>query len=103
MRGKHAIRGRARRAIVDRGFRNANRSRRTIGGIAAALLARMPDTFETIPAELLTDACGGFGPQLTTAMHRARDLGLHITSTTGGRHAPSSYHYQGRALDAAGS
>ena len=63
----------------------------------------MPDTFETIPDELLTDACGGFGTQLSTAMNRARDLGLRITSTTGGRHAPNSYHYQGRAFDAAGS
>ncbi len=36
-------------------------------------------------------------------MSRARELGLHITSTTGGKHAASSYHYQGRAFDAAGS
>jgi len=63
----------------------------------------MADEFETIPDELLTDACGGFGMQLNSAMYRARELGLRITSTTGGRHARHSYHYQGRAFDASGS
>lgn len=36
-------------------------------------------------------------------MGRAREMGLRITSTSGGRHAPGSYHYRGRAFDAAGS
>lgn len=63
----------------------------------------MNDAFETIPSELLTDACGGFGSQLNHAMSRAQELGLRITSTTGGRHAPRSYHYQGRAVDVGGS
>jgi hypothetical protein len=36
-------------------------------------------------------------------MSHARELGLRVTSTTGGRHAPRSYHYQGRAADVAGS
>jgi hypothetical protein len=58
-------------------------------------------TFETIPTELLARPCGG--SQLSEAMDHARSLGLRITSTTGGRHAPRSYHYQGRAFDAAGS
>jgi hypothetical protein len=57
--------------------------------------------FETIDRELLTRANGG--SQLSSAMSHARSLGLRITSTTGGRHAPGSYHYQGRAFDAAGS
>ena len=61
----------------------------------------MSDTFETISTDLLVTACGG--SQLSDAMGRARELGLRITSTTGGRHAPRSYHYQGRAFDAAGS
>lgn len=59
--------------------------------------------FETVSDELLATAHGGYGPQLTHAMQRARDLGLRITSTTGGRHAQHSYHYRGRAFDAAGS
>ncbi len=58
-------------------------------------------TFETIDRELLSRASGG--SQLSSARHRARELGLTITSTTGGHHAPHSYHYQGRAFDAAGS
>lgn len=58
-------------------------------------------SLESIPSELLTKPCGG--SQLSDAMGRARQLGLRITSTTGGRHAPGSYHYRGRAFDAAGS
>lgn len=57
--------------------------------------------FETISSDLLTDVAGG--SQLSSGMARARELGLRITSTTGGRHAPHSYHYRGRAFDAAGS
>jgi hypothetical protein len=57
--------------------------------------------FETIDRELLSRASGG--SQLSSGMDRARELGLTITSTTGGRHAKHSYHYQGRAFDAAGS
>ena len=57
--------------------------------------------FETISTDLLETATGG--SQLSDAMAHARSLGLTITSTTGGRHAPRSYHYQGRAFDASGS
>lgn len=57
--------------------------------------------FQTLSPELLTRVAGG--GQLGDAMGRAKELGLRITSTTGGRHAPRSYHYQGRAFDAAGS
>jgi len=41
--------------------------------------------------------------KLQYAMRRAEQLGLRITSTTGGRHAPNSYHYSGRAADVAGT
>ncbi|MFN0249963.1 MAG: hypothetical protein ACKV2T_23975 [Kofleriaceae bacterium] len=60
------------------------------------------DAFETITSEsdLLRVAGGG---QLSDARERAVELGLTITSTTGGRHAPRSYHYQGRAIDVSGS
>jgi len=56
--------------------------------------------FETISVDLLTSVAGG--SQLSDGMARAKQLGLHITSTTGGKHAAHSYHYQGRAFDAAG-
>lgn len=59
------------------------------------------DDFETLSADLLSLVAGG--GQLGDARKRAGELGLRITSTTGGRHAPGSYHYSGRAFDAAGS
>lgn len=37
------------------------------------------------------------------AIVRGANHGLYVTSTTGGRHAPNSYHYQGRAVDMGGS
>jgi hypothetical protein len=46
---------------------------------------------------------GSRAANLAYAKRRAVQLGLTITSTTGGRHAPRSYHYQGRAVDVAGS
>ncbi|MEZ4401438.1 MAG: hypothetical protein R3B06_15540 [Kofleriaceae bacterium] len=57
--------------------------------------------FATISDDLLSTVNGG--SQLSSAMTRAKQIGLRITSTTGGKHAPRSYHYQGRAFDAAGS
>ena len=59
--------------------------------------------FEAITDEQLADATGGFGAQLNSAMHRAKELGLRVTATTNGRHAPHSYHYLGRAVDVAGA
>ncbi|CAN5890346.1 hypothetical protein BH11MYX3_BH11MYX3_14750 [soil metagenome] len=56
--------------------------------------------FQTISTELLTSIAGG--SQLSSGMSRAKELGLHITATTNGKHAPHSYHYSGRAFDAAG-
>ncbi|MCP3137959.1 peptidoglycan-binding domain-containing protein [Pyxidicoccus xibeiensis] len=41
--------------------------------------------------------------KLDYATNLARQMGLRITSTTGGKHAPGSYHYKGRAIDVAGS
>jgi len=41
--------------------------------------------------------------KLEHAEKRARAHGLYITSTTGGKHVKGSYHYRGRAFDAAGS
>lgn len=43
------------------------------------------------------------GPKQLAALKKlATDMGLTITSTTGGKHAPNSYHYQGKAIDVAG-
>ncbi|MFY2557479.1 peptidoglycan-binding domain-containing protein [Corallococcus terminator] len=41
--------------------------------------------------------------KLDFASNLARQMGLTITSTTGGKHTPGSYHYKGRAIDVAGS
>ena len=41
--------------------------------------------------------------KLDYASNLAREMGLRITSTTGGKHTPGSYHYRGRAIDVAGS
>lgn len=43
------------------------------------------------------------GAKLSYAKKMAPQFGLVITSTTGGKHAPGSYHYAGRAIDVAGS
>ena len=59
------------------------------------------DNFPTLSDDQLRRAHGG--SQLSDAMSTARRMGLRITSTSGGRHAPGSYHYRGRAFDAAGS
>lgn len=60
------------------------------------------DAFETITSDSDLLRVAG-GSQLSDARARAQELGLRVTSTTGGRHAPRSYHYQGRAIDVAGS
>lgn len=59
-------------------------------------------TFDTLDTADLASVSGGFGAQLNSAMHRAQQLGLRVTSTTGGKHATHSYHYLGRAADVAG-
>jgi len=60
-------------------------------------------TFDAISTDQLDHVGGGFGSQLNAAMSRAGQLGLHITATTNGKHAPHSYHYLGRAVDVAGA
>ncbi len=41
--------------------------------------------------------------KLMSAWKTAERFGLTVTSYKGGRHAPNSYHYSGRAIDVAGS
>jgi hypothetical protein len=104
-------------AIVSRGRQIDHRGRQRARGTAAAAaqLATNMDlrrrdiamtattVFETIAIDQLSRVSGAFGSQLNSAMSRAQELGLRITSTTGGRHAPRSYHYLGRAVDVAGA
>jgi len=61
------------------------------------------DAFEPGPVTIPDSVRNGTNAQkLQYAMRRARELGLTITSTTGGQHTPGSYHYRGRAADVAG-
>jgi hypothetical protein len=46
---------------------------------------------------------GGVSGSVQGAMALAREMGLQITSTTGGQHAANSWHYKGRAADVAGT
>lgn len=46
---------------------------------------------------------GGVSGSIKGAIALAREMGLAITSTTGGNHVPGSWHYKGRAADVAGS
>lgn len=48
-------------------------------------------------------ASGSNREKLDWAERTAKAMGLTITSTTGGTHVAGSYHYQGRAVDVAGS
>lgn len=48
----------------------------------------------------IKNLAGGLTKSLQQAMQAAVAMGLQITSTTGGRHAPNSWHYRGRAFDA---
>jgi len=69
--------------------------------LPASINADADAELETLDPSRLTRVAGG--SQLSDAMSRAKSLGLRITSTTGGKHAPHSYHYSGRAFDTAGS
>ncbi|GEM_PF-1094756 len=62
----------------------------------------LQDTFDT-GGVTGVPAAGSNAQKLSAAMARAKELGLTVTSTTGGKHAEHSYHYRGRAFDVAGS
>lgn len=64
-----------------------------------------PRTAKALGVELANpnNAQGSNAQKLQAGMNRARAMGLTITSTTGGKHTPGSFHYQGRAFDAAGA
>lgn len=46
---------------------------------------------------------GNVNRRIKRTIRRATNAGLTVTSTTGGRHAPTSYHYSGQAVDVSGS
>jgi len=52
---------------------------------------------------MMGGALGMMSGGLGAASSLAQNMGLVITSTTGGKHAPGSYHYAGRAIDVGGS
>lgn len=75
-----------------------------VGSRTGAALNFQADGFDTAPTTRPAGIANGSNRErLQYAMNRARELGLTITSTTGGRHAPRSFHYVGRAVDVAGS
>jgi hypothetical protein len=54
---------------------------------------------------MLNGTAGNISPAAKKFVVRAVNAGLYVTSTTGGKHAPTSYHYDkplGRAVDVAG-
>lgn len=63
-----------------------------------------PATAKSLGVELASGGGQGSNHQkLVWAENKARSMGLYITSTTGGKHTPGSFHYRGRAFDAAGT
>lgn len=55
-----------------------------------------------LPGKALEGLTGG-GSTLFQLLSFAKQEGITVTSTTGGEHVAGSYHYQGRAIDVAGS
>ena len=62
----------------------------------------MSINLETIGRQQLAQVSGGFGPQLTSAMSLAHQMGLRVV-TGGTNHVKHSYHFRGRAADVYGS
>jgi hypothetical protein len=48
---------------------------------------------------MLSGNAGNISWRMKRVVVRGVNAGLKVTSTTGGTHAPGSYHYQGRAVD----
>lgn len=60
-------------------------------------------TMTTIVDVKAISASSSNSAKLAYAKRMAPKFGLVITSTSGGTHTPTSYHYRGRAIDVAGS
>jgi len=70
-----------------------------LGGLGPYLIDRVTDWIKD-KAPGVGGSLGNLPGDLGRAMALAQQMGLTITSTTGGTHAPGSYHYAGRAFDA---
>lgn len=64
-----------------------------VSGIAGDLIGGLKGLFKG----------GGDTSTLATLLGFAKSQGITVTSTTGGQHVAGSFHYQGRAIDVAGS
>ncbi|MBI5542718.1 MAG: peptidoglycan-binding protein [Deltaproteobacteria bacterium] len=62
-----------------------------------------PGTTNSGAVSRTTPLTGSNHEKLMSALRTAESMGLRVTSYMGGRHAPNSYHYSGRAIDVAGS
>lgn len=51
---------------------------------------------------MLNGRPGNVNRRVKRTIRRAVNAGLYVTSTTGGRHASTSYHYTGNAVDVSG-
>lgn len=77
------------------------------GSGSSAASSRNADVFEARTAQAsaarVSFPAGPRKAALIKAYNIAKRMGLVITATTNGVHTPGSYHYQGRAFDAAGT
>jgi hypothetical protein len=104
--GAHLVVANSTETIIPRG--QESKVLTAAGGLNLDGLAGGMDKFTQSLNSIsqMADQVGGMGGilggaqgNLGLAMAIARQMGLIITSTTGGRHAPGSYHYAGRAVD----
>ena len=79
-----------------------------VGGMGSALKDAVIDLAKSVPGKIFgkLNPFGGGGKKgspLDTLLAFAGQLGMGVSSTTGGKHTPTSMHYQGRAIDVVGS
>lgn len=90
-----------RPAEYEMGLKATNRARKELGLKPVDHVIR-PDRGPGDVSGVSGAGLGGLSDKATWAAKVARKMGLTVTSTTGGAHAPGSYHYSGRAIDVAG-
>ncbi len=90
-----------RPAQYEMGLEATNRARRELGLKPVDEPIR-PDRGPGDVSGVSNAGLGGLNSKTAWAAKVARKMGLTVTSTTGGQHAPGSYHYSGRAVDVAG-
>ncbi len=90
-----------RPAEYEMGLKATNRARKELGLGSVDHVIR-PDRGPGDVSGVSGAGLQGLTPKVAWAAKVARKMGLTVTSTTGGTHAPGSYHYSGRAVDVAG-